>query len=345
MADDRSKWLLGWPAWIVAINCGFIACPERTLGDGSGSASAPSMVTGQVIRTPGSTDASARPSRLEALTGWFGLTQEDIRFSSPELFECLRAYATLPERFVGDSPPPTDDKALVKRLDDLIEANDRILALFVLHIRNSGVVYCREATGVYEHLKSFSNGVTVVSLRGADAIVLPMDEPTTPTESEVDDDYIQPWLDKSGTIRLRESQSITGVDNASFAWYVNDLAPKVLLGSWSEYLARKPVLLEFSEADQEKRAASEKKVVESEVMKDVARTGVLAALESLQWDEATAAEMAKRLEQADVSIELSPRDIPATVSRIFVLGDYLLLREVHGEDEFFTVTFTEPRNK
>jgi hypothetical protein len=281
--------------------------------------------------------SSEPDSRLEEVTQWFGLTRDDIRDGEQELVDCVRSFAALPREHLPDAPekPRVDDlkKIVAKRFRD----NPEVIAMVVYELHHSGDVYRRGAAGIYQPFKSADDGLFVTAVRGREPHLFPVpDASATEDGTEKEDDYYLPWRDETGAMRVRQCDSLSSTEGTEVLAHTYDLSPRIAIGSWHEYVDRKPILLQLTEGDSVKRSDSGRKLLSSGII-----TNVYIAMACLPY--ADAEELVDRLATADVVFDI-PQDND-DLETLYVCGDYMLERSIGSNGKPLAILFCKPQEK
>ena len=280
--------------------------------------------------------------RFEDAIKLFGITNTELKYSSPDLFECLRSYLDL-KRQQALLPFDRVNRDRVKDiLKDILAENPKVVAAFVVAGRDGGFVYGRSKTGLYKQIAAAGDLVAGIVVRGSEPSVFEVSLGSDSGEQE-NKDYWFVWQDQNKKVRLRKSYFNDDADTQTKFSSCDDYSPRFVIGSWSDYTARRPVLLKLTADDEKKGLKSLYEMLTSKSFCERIRQAALAHLSAAKESTENTAIDEEKVKQLVSTAKVKWLDFaePTTLpnTEIFILGDYLLSREDNPEDRVFVAEF------
>jgi len=312
-------------------------------------ASAVAQLTGRVVESDQdkySSTVQGPATRFDEAIKLFGISQEELRYSSPDLFECLRAYLDLKRQHALESFDRVDRDRVKEVLRTTLARNPKILAAFAVAGRDGGFVFSRGKAGLYRQIATAGDLVAGIAVRGREPSVFDVPMNSDPEDEEYNDYWLL-WQDANKNVRLRKYCFSEESESRTTFFSCDDYSPIFVNGAWPDYLARRPVLLRLTAEDQKTDLRSLYNMLASKCLCEQIRGTVLAEVtdsDDVAKDAQNETEMmAKAITEAQIKWMDFTEPTTLPTSEIFILGDYLVLREDNPEDRIFVAEFLPAR--
>jgi hypothetical protein len=196
-------------------------------------------------------------STLNSVAKSFGITDEDIKSGSTDLFECLRAVASNGGKHISRLSAPLDPDKLKEEVLGKLALDRSVYAAQSLLKANSRRVMIRGPNGMYESFRQVNDTCVTTLVRGGDPSQRLTQMVRDVEASNVPGEYSRCFFgtNADGDVFLCEELCAFD-DNAQPLVFSETYAVRFLEGTWRDYLARQFIVVTLDEASSKKRTAA-----------------------------------------------------------------------------------------
>jgi hypothetical protein len=277
-------------------------------------------------------------SHQDAVLAFFGVSQNDTRFLSADIFDCLVEYAALPQSRKLSLAPEPDEEETLAEIERWLAEHPETVALGILIGPGEGSAYRRGPSGLYEPIASLGNesggNKFVVGGRNIPPRVYPLDNTEEDGDSKWSEDFRSLSRARDGSVKVREMSSFMNTDKTRPLPFGGEWPASLEKGTWDDYLAGHGVLLSISGEGVQKRNAVFDKCMNSDDMKSMFGSLVISLItegmpDNEEPDESKLAEIIKEFIEARQATVFFTDQMPMEneIVRVFVKGDVLLWHE------------------